>query len=185
MHAWFIKVWSLNAWVLKLAKNLEWFWEWTMILGQLISNYLSLYVIQCFSMFWHWFANFGAFGVMFWASNSLLENLEFDQSARAWKFSSQKFCRNCIMAQAADFTLEWTLFCKDSSLDRRESRSSVNCMQPELLQTKGSARATKAALERRALLQKFWKVILCFVFRSLSFLSTLRHALSIVNELKG
>ena len=48
----------------------------------------------------------------------------------------------------------------------------------------GSARAGKSTLERGPCFLKFCSHVLCFVFRSLSLASTLRHVLSIVNEWK-
>ena len=47
----------------------------------------------------------------------------------------------------------------------------------------GSARAGKLTLERGPSSLKFCMFVLCFVFHSLSLVSTLSHMLSIVNEL--
>ena len=129
---------------------------------------------------------FWAFGIKFWTSNTILEISEFDLSAWARKASLERknqaprrFAENCTVARAANLAAWENPVSYGSSLERQKSHSSVKFMQPVLLQ-----RFTDR-LSEVPYFRNFWKPVWCSNIRSPPFLSILRQALSILNELKG
>lgn len=122
-------------------------------------------------------------GIQIWSSNRVLENPEFDLSTRARKAS----LKHEFVAPRSFAEIAWWL-------ERPNLHSSISCVawllaRASIVSFERKLQATRTfvdqrgLLERRALFQKFWQSALCFVF--CHFLNTLRHALSIVKDLKG
>lgn len=171
-----------------LVMSLKWFGTCMCLIHEIelltVVIWYLYYVSTCICEVWtimckkSWFECWIWAQEQFWIFQNLWCSLERGKRRSSGKFGLLVFLQTWTSARAGSHVVKLSARVPDFTLERENDVTSI------FAGLRGPLERGSPRLSRGLLFLKFWKCILCFVFRSLSLLSILRHTLSIVNELR-